>query len=117
MISKVAACSWLAGLVAACALVAGCGEPGETYYLDGLPTDEEAPPVEEESTEEPIACPYVGEPLIDPAGFPPCPECSAGGAACVPKILSPPETLASFSECDADRGAPWSCRGAGEGSS
>ncbi len=99
---KVATRSFLIGLIAASFLVTACGEPGETYYVDYQPTESEEPPVEEAPVEEPAVCPHVGEPLIDPAAFPPCPSCTAGGAGCVPKALLPPEKLASFDECDAD---------------
>ncbi len=52
--------------------------------------------------DEPAPCPHVGDPIIDSSGFPPCPNCTLGGAGCVPKALLPPENLASFDECDAD---------------
>ncbi|MBW2455125.1 MAG: hypothetical protein JRI68_11475, partial [Deltaproteobacteria bacterium] len=45
------------GFLSASFLVAACGEPGETYYIDNLPTDEEPAPAEEEPTEEPAVCP------------------------------------------------------------
>ena len=46
-------------------------------------------------------CPYEGASPIDPATLPPCPNCSAGGAHCVPASLVPPDVADQLDDCDA----------------
>ncbi|MBW2529656.1 MAG: hypothetical protein JRI23_36105 [Deltaproteobacteria bacterium] len=93
----------IAGLfVAACAFAA-CGEQGQKYVMDPTTTTTgQGQGGGGEGGGEEAVCPHVGPPLIDPASFPPCTNCDAGEAACVPKVLLPPEKLSSFSDCDAD---------------
>ncbi len=85
-------------------LIGACADPGKKVVVEGDPNQEQTPAVDEEepSEEEEAVCPHVGEPLVDPTGFPSCPSCSAGGAACIPKVLLPADKLASFADCDAD---------------
>lgn len=89
-------------LLSAALVVAACGDPGSKIINEDEPDPSETPsddPNEEQSEEEAV-CPHVGDPLVDPSSFPPCPSCSVGGAACVPKALLPADKLASFGDCD-----------------
>lgn len=94
--------SVLASLVASSLLFAACADPGKKIVVEDQPPEPEMPIIEDEESNEEAVCPHVGDPLVDPSSFPPCPSCSAGGAGCVPKVLLPADKLASFADCDAD---------------
>jgi hypothetical protein len=92
----------LASLALSALFVVACGEQGGKIVVeesDAPPAQSDEQPPEEE---EQAVCPHVGDPLIDPAGFPECSNCSAGGAHCVPKSILPADKLDAFTDCDAD---------------
>jgi hypothetical protein len=44
-------------------------------------------------------CPHMGDPVVDPESFPPCPNCMEGH--CIPTSLIPPESADQLGDCDA----------------
>ena len=50
----------------------------------------------------PAECPYQGQAPIDPSTLPPCPNCSAAGAHCLPSGLVPADFQGQLDPCDAD---------------
>ena len=54
------------------------------------------------TTENEPECPYQGPSPLDPTTLPACPNCSTGGAHCLPNGLVPADFVSQLDACDAD---------------